>query len=94
MDASTYEVSFASEPLPLTPKEYALLELLVSNGRRVLSRAAIIERIWSLQEPPTEETVKSHIKSLRQKLRMSGAPEDFIETVHGLGYRLKQIAIE
>lgn len=91
MDSSTYEVTFAGEVLTLTPKEYALLELLVSNGRRVLSRAAIIERIWSLQEPPTEETVKSHIKSLRQKLRATGAPEDFIETVHGLGYRLKQI---
>ena len=40
----------------------------------------------------TEETVKSHIKSLRMKLRTVGAPEDLIETVHGLGYRLKQLA--
>lgn len=94
LNSSTYEVTFAHEPLQLTPKEYALLELLVSSGRRVLSRAGIIERIWSLQDPPTEETVKSHIKSLRHKLRSAGAPEDFIETVHGLGYRLKQPAIE
>ena len=56
----------------------------------MLSRSGIIERIWSLEESPTEETVKSHIRGLRQKLKAAGAPEDLIETVHGLGYRLKQ----
>jgi DNA-binding response OmpR family regulator len=91
LNSSTYEVTYAEHPLHLTPKEFALLELMVSSGRRVLSRTGIIERIWSLNEPPSEETVKSHIKSLRNKLREAGAPDDFIETVHGLGYRLKQI---
>jgi DNA-binding response OmpR family regulator len=89
LNSSTYEVAYDAAALQLTPKEYALLELLVSSGRRVLSRAGMIERIWSMESQPTEETVKSHIKSLRQKLRVAGAPEDFIETVHGLGYRLK-----
>jgi DNA-binding response OmpR family regulator len=91
LDPSTYEVTYNHEPIAITPKEYALLELLVSNGRRVLSRPGIIERIWSMDSPPTEEAVKSHIKTLRQKLRQAGAPDDFIETVHGLGYRLKQV---
>lgn len=91
LNSSTYEVTYNEHPLHLTPKEYALLELLVANGRRVLSRPGIIERIWSLDDPPTEETVKSHIKTLRQKLREANAPDDFIETVHGLGYRLKQL---
>lgn len=91
LNPSTYEVNYREHPLHLTPKEYALLELLVSSGRRVLSRPGIIERIWSLEDPPTEETVKSHVKTLRQKLREAGAPDDFIETVHGLGYRLKQL---
>lgn len=91
LNLSTYEVTYADQPLHLTPKEFALLELLVSNGRRVLSRSGIIERIWSLEDPPTEETVKSHIKGLRHKLKAVDAPEDFIETVHGLGYRLKQL---
>ncbi|NJO94540.1 MAG: winged helix-turn-helix domain-containing protein, partial [Hydrococcus sp. RM1_1_31] len=44
-----------------------------------------------LEDFPTEETVKSHIKSLRSKLKAADAPEDFIETVHGMGYRLKQL---
>ncbi|MBO3458365.1 response regulator transcription factor [Aetokthonos hydrillicola Thurmond2011] len=91
LNTSTYEVTYADKPLHLTPREYTLLELLVSNGRRVLTRGGIIERIWSLEDPPSEETVKSHIKGLRHKLREVGAPDDFIETVYGLGYRLKQL---
>ncbi len=90
LNSSTYEVAYDEVGLQLTPKEYALLELLVSNGRRVLSRAGMIERIWSAESQPTEETVKTHIKSLRHKLKAAGAPEDFVETVHGLGYRLKE----
>lgn len=91
LNPSTFEVTYGDRPLRLTPKEFSLLELLLSNGRRVLSRALMIERVWSLAEPPEEDTVKAHIKSLRQKLKVAGAPEDFIETVHGLGYRLKQV---
>ena len=92
LDPDTYEVTYEERLLHLTPKEYALLELLASNGRRVLSRPGIIERLWSMDESPTEEAVKTHIRTLRQKLRAAGAPDDFIETVHGLGYRLKQLS--
>lgn len=77
--------------LHLTPKEYGLLEVLLRNGRRVLSRSVIIEHVWSLEAPPEEYTVKVHIRSLRQKLKTVGAPNDLIETVHGMGYRLKQL---
>jgi len=91
LNPSTYEVTYDQIAINLTPKEHALLELLLLNGRRVLSRPGILERLWTLDESPTEEAVKFHIKTLRHKLRQVGAPEDFIETVHGLGYRLKQI---
>jgi DNA-binding response OmpR family regulator len=89
LNLSTYEATYDSYPLTLTLKEYAILELLVANGRRVLSRSSIIEQVWSVDDSPVEETVRSHIRCLRQKLRSLGAPENFIETVHGLGYRLK-----
>lgn len=91
LNPDTYEVTYREVSLHLTPKEYALLELLVTNGRRVLSRPGIIERLWPLEEAPTEEAVKTHIRTLRQKLRVVGAPDDLIETVHGLGYRMKQL---
>ena len=89
LDSLTHEVHYDDQEFFPTPKEYALLELLVSNGRRVMSRAGIIDRLWPIQDSPTEEAVKSHIKALRQKLKLVGAPDDFIETIHGLGYRMK-----
>ncbi len=92
LDPATYEVSYNDNTLRLTPKEYSLLELFLRNGRRILSRSTIIERVWSLDEPPDEGTVKTHIKSLRKKLKVVGAPNDLIETVHGVGYRLKQLS--
>lgn len=91
LDPSTYEVYCGDKLLHLTPKEYGLLELLMRNGRRVLSRSVIMEHVWSLEAPPEEYTIKVHIRTLRQKLRTAGSPEDLIETVHGLGYRLKQL---
>lgn len=92
LDPSTYEVSYDNQPVRLTPKEYSLLELLLRNGRRILSRSVIIEHLWSLENSPEEDTIKAHIKSLRHKLRAVGAPGDLVETVHGLGYRLKQLS--
>jgi DNA-binding response OmpR family regulator len=91
IDPATYEASYGSETLHLTPKEYSILELLSHHGRRILSRNFIIERIWLAEDTPTEDTVKTHIRSLRQKLGAVGAPDDFIETVRGLGYRLKAL---
>lgn len=89
LNPNTHEATYADQALTLTPKEYALLELLVASGRRILSRSGIIEQLWSVDDSPVAETVNSHIRGLRQKLKAKGAPEDFIETVHGLGYRLK-----
>ncbi|MGP1373860.1 MAG: response regulator transcription factor [Almyronema sp.] len=90
---TTYEVVYQDTPIRLTPKEFAILELLLRHGRRVLSRHFILEVIWQLADPPGEETVKAHLKALRQKLRQAGAPRNLIETVHGLGYRLGQTSL-
>ncbi|MEL6138673.1 MAG: response regulator transcription factor [Cyanobacteria bacterium J06628_6] len=91
LDPITYEVSYNRQPLRLTPKEFSILELLLNNGRRVLSRSFILESLWSMQSPPDEETVKAHVKGLRNKLKQVGAPKNLIETVHGVGYRLLQV---
>lgn len=91
LDPSTCEVKYEEQILHLTPKEYGLLELFLRNSTRVFSRSAILEQLWSFEEPPAEETVRAHIKGLRQKLKGAGAPTDLIETVYGLGYRLKPL---
>ncbi len=92
LDPSICEVTYDNQVLDLTPKEYSLLELLLRNPLRVFSRGDIIEHLWTFDDPPQEETVKSHIKWLRHKLKVVGAV-DWIENVYGLGYRLSQKAI-
>ncbi len=89
LDPSTCDVTYAGELLQLTPKEYRLLELFLRGGSRVFSCSRILDLLWSFDEPPGEDAVKAHIKRLRQKLKLVGAPDDYIETVYGLGYRLK-----
>lgn len=83
------EVTCGEHLLSLTPKEYSLLELFLRNPQRVFSRSAIIDRLWSLDGSPAESAVTVHIKELRQKLKTGGMIEEIIETVYGLGYRLK-----
>jgi DNA-binding response OmpR family regulator len=90
LDPGTCEVTYNGQMLHLTPKEYRLLELFLRNSNRVFNRGTILEHLWSCEEAPSEDTVTAHIKGLRQKLKSAGASTDFIETVYGLGYRLKQ----
>jgi DNA-binding response OmpR family regulator/HPt (histidine-containing phosphotransfer) domain-containing protein len=92
LDPELCEVTYNGHILNLTPKEYRLLELFLHNHHRVFSRSAILDHLWSSEQAPGEETVTVHIKDLRQKLKRAGAPTNFIETVYGQGYRLKQLA--
>jgi len=89
LNPSSCEVRYAEQVLSVTPKEYSLLELFLRNTQRIFSQSALLDHLWSFEESPLENTVRAHIKSLRQKLKKAGAAGDLIETVYGLGYRLK-----
>ena len=89
LDPRNYEVTYHRQLLNLTPKEYSLLELLLRHSRQLFSCGAILEHLWAYEDAPTEEAVRTHIKGLRHKLKAAGAPTNFIETVYGIGYRLK-----
>ncbi len=89
LDPSSCEVTCGTQLLSLTPKEYALLELFLRNSRRVFSCGMILEHLWSYEDMPGEDAVRTHIKGLRQKLKGVGLPNDLVETVYGIGYRLK-----
>jgi DNA-binding response OmpR family regulator len=91
LDPSSCEAIYADNLLPLTPKEFALLELFLRNSRRVFSCDMILEHLWSYEDTPQEEAVRTHIKGLRHKLKAVGAPSNLIETVYGIGYRLKPL---
>ncbi|WP_414519126.1 response regulator [Nostoc sp. PCC 9305] len=94
LDPSSCEATYAGNLLPLTPKEYALLELFLRNTRRVFSCGMILEHLWCYEDTPQEEAVRTHIKGLRHKLKAVGAPNDLVETVYGIGYRLKPLPEE
>lgn len=89
LDPSNCQVTYDGQLLHLTAKEYGLLELFLRNTQRIFSQSALLDHLWSFEEPPSENTVRAHIKSLRQKLKKAGAATDLLETVYGLGYRLK-----
>ena len=89
LNPCNYEVTYHNQLLNLTPKEYALLELFLRHNRQLFSCGAILEHLWTYEDVPSEEAVRTHIKGLRHKLRAAGAPSDLVETVYGIGYRLK-----
>lgn len=83
------EVTYRGQLLSLSPKEYGLLGLFLRNPQRVFSRSDIIDRLWSIDASPSEGAVTNLTKDLRQKLKAAGMTTDLLETVYGLGYRLK-----
>ena len=90
LDPNNCQVEYKSRQVKLTAKEYALLELFLRNPQRIFSQSALIDHLWTLEEFPSENAVRTQIKGLRQKLKKSGADSNMIETIYGLGYRLKQ----
>ncbi len=93
LDPVSCEVTYRGQLVALTAKEYSLLELFLRHSHQVFNAKALLDKTWSSEEFPSESTVRSHIRGLRHKLKAAGAPSDLIETVHGLGYRLKTGAL-
>lgn len=94
LNPATQEIIYNQQILNLTPKEYRLLELFLRSGDRVLTREIILDRLWDIEEAPSEGTVTAHIKDLRRKLKQVGADTNLIETIYGVGYRLKPLNIK
>jgi DNA-binding response OmpR family regulator len=89
LDRSTCKVFRGGKPIPLTKKEYLLLELLLRNAGRVVRRELILETIWGTQESVENNTVDAFIKLLRHKVDHD-YPVKLIHTVRGFGYRLRE----
>ncbi len=85
VDTLAKTVTKQGEPVHLTKREYELLEALISNRERVLTRDAILSRVWNNDEA-LPNTVNFHMVSLRKKVDPAGK---LIHTVHGFGYVLR-----
>jgi len=88
VDLMTRRVFRGDREIALTPKEFSLLEYLLRNKARVVSRTQILENVWGYDFDPNTNVVDVHIKFLREKIDRE-AEQKLIHTVRGVGYVLK-----
>jgi two-component system response regulator RegX3 len=87
MDPERYEVTVRGTTVELPPKEFTLLELLLRNAGRVLTRDLIIDRVWGSDYVGDTKTLDVHIKRLRSRIEEDAHEPKLIVTVRGVGYK-------
>ena len=90
LDAGRHEVFVRGDPVALPLKEFDLLELLLHNAGRVLTRDVLIDRIWGPNYYGDTKTLDVHVKRLRAKIEDDPAHPERIVTVRGVGYRYER----
>jgi two-component system response regulator RegX3 len=90
MDVERHEVRIRGEVTALPLKEFELLELLLANAGRVLTREVLIDRVWGTDYVGDTKTLDVHIKRLRAKVEQDPANPVRITTIRGLGYKYEQ----
>ena len=89
LDTARHEARRDGRPLPLSPKEFALLRYFMSDPGAVFSQEDLLEHVWDENADPFTKTVRVTVMTLRRKLEAEG-DEQPIETVVGSGYRLRE----
>jgi two-component system response regulator RegX3 len=89
MDVERHVVTVDSEPVQLPLKEFDLLELLLRNAGRVLTRGQLIDRVWGADYVGDTKTLDVHVKRLRAKIEPDPASPKYLVTVRGLGYKFE-----
>ena len=87
MDLLQRTLTRAGREIELLPQEFRLLEYLMRNANRVVTRSMLLENVWDIHFDPQTSVVESHISRLRAKLN-HGADADPIQTIRGTGYKL------
>ncbi|CEI48150.1 Response regulator receiver [Propionibacterium freudenreichii] len=87
MDVERHEVAVRDEPVRLALKEFELLELLLRNSGRVMSREQLIDRVWGSDYVGDTKTLDVHVKRLRAKIELDPSHPTALVTVRGLGYK-------
>jgi two-component system OmpR family response regulator len=89
MDLLTRKVVRAGRPIDLLPREFKLLEFLLRNQNRVVTRVMLLERVWDYRFDPHTSIIDTHISRLRKSLE-TGFDKPLLHTVRGAGYRLAE----
>ncbi len=87
LDVLAHKAFVADKEVILSPKEYAILQYLLRNKGRIVSRTQILENVWGYDYNPSTNVVDVHIKTLREKLGHTLSPE-VIRSVRGVGYTI------
>lgn len=87
VDLDRHEALLDGNPLPLAPKEFALLHFLMSNPGKVFTRDVLLDRVWGLDAFVSPRTVDVHIRWLRKHIEKDDQNPERIQTVRGVGYR-------
>jgi two-component system response regulator RegX3 len=90
MDTDRHIISVNGEQMPIPLKEFELLEFLMRNSGRVLTRIQLIDRVWGSDYVGDTKTLDVHIKRLRAKIEKDPANPEFIQTVRGMGYKMER----
>lgn len=87
-DKDQFELTYRNQSVNLTPKEFAIIGLLMKNPGRVFSRDQLIDMVWGIHSETEGRTVDSHVRNMREKIRVVGFPiDDYFHTVWGIGYK-------
>jgi DNA-binding response OmpR family regulator len=86
LDSARHLATLDGTPLPLTPKEFGILEYLITRPGRVISSEELLEHVWDANADPFTQTVRVTVGTLRRKLG-----DGWIDTVVGRGYRLRDV---
>ncbi len=89
IDVERHQVDINNISVPLPLKEFELLEFLVRNSGRVLTRAQLIDRVWGSDYFGDTKTLDVHVKRLRAKIEQDPANPVYIQTIRGLGYKFE-----
>ncbi len=89
LDSARHVISVNGEQVALPLKEFELLEFLMRNSGRVLTRMQLIDRVWGSDYVGDTKTLDVHIKRLRAKIEKDPANPELIQTVRGMGYKLE-----
>ena len=89
MDVERHVVTVNGESVPLPLKEFELLELLLRNAGRVLTRGQLIDRVWGADYVGDTKTLDVHVKRLRSKIEPEPSTPRYLVTVRGLGYKFE-----
>lgn len=88
MNVDNHEVSVKGKNITLTKREYAILELLMSNPKKVFSKNNIFESVWNEYYLAEDNAVNVHISNIRFKLSQKNSQEKYISTVWGIGFKM------